>query len=817
MASNTIGILTSAMEVNKKKMNLAMQNISNSDNPIYTAKSTEISSIVVDGSPQGVKINSINRRTDDLMQRSLFHANASSISSKYITNVCKEITDSLASPLNTTDSLYNNLRAFDDSINTLALNSSDISMRNDASDKASKLVNYISNMALGLQEKRFNIDYDLSKSLQDVNAILSDMHQINVRRMLIPNNTLEATQLADEADAALMKLSNYFDIDYKFNDRDFLSVSIRNNGQEIVGKQLYSFRYDPVNSINDLLEDKKLSPVHLIAKSFDGQAIESVFIDGYQTDDLSYNLGSGKIYGLLKVRDNIIPSVSETLDQLSLNIADSFNAVHNKGNGCIPTKSLNGTVYISMNDKIIGNGNVIINPMDQTGKPITLSSGRVPALNLDLSQFTTNTTKGSFNVAGLINEINQYFGAASTGNRLEINGFYSINMSCISSDPNGSNLTMDFDLRSYSEQTGVSNMQFRVNSASAVDSSGLPVSLNVTNNNNFDLINGAQVRSGINSGPSIKLSNTISNYPIIISVNITTTVNGVETDATVEYTIAAPTVEELNGINSLSGKRFTPSALTSSSDPETKLLSSNISVPLIKASLVDDNGAVITDPNKKGFLNIESVLGNNRVAIDEFNSKIVSTTNSEIKGGLSYAFGLNDIFVFKTKSGSKIPTPETINNVAAYMTLSDAVKQSSNAISIGKMEAYRAGINGPAPALFFAAGIGDTSLVEGYSKISTQNINFQSTNDIDTRNTTIYNYASDIISANNIRTINNEIISKRDETLKEMLESNYASVRGVNTDDEAIKIIQYQQNFSIAAKFVNTTNNLLQTLIDNIN
>lgn len=818
MASNTIGILSSAMQVNKKKMDLAMQNISNSDNPIYTAKSAEISSIVVDGSPQGVKIDSITRRTDDLMQRSLYHANASSASSQYITDACKEITDSLASPLNTTDSLYNNLRAFDDSINTLALNPGDISMRNDASNKASKLVGYISNMAMGIQEKRYNVDHELAKSLQDVNAILNGIHEINVRRMLIQNNTLEAAQLSDETDAALMKLSNYFDIDYKFNDKGFVSVSIRNNGQEIVGKQLYSFEYEPANSTNDFLEDRKLNPLYLTSKSVDGHSvIKSVLIDGYKTDDMSYNLCAGKIYGLLQVRDDILPSVSETLDQLSLNVAESFNTVHNKGNGSIPVSSLSGTVYVAGDDKIIGNGNVIINPMDQYGKPLNCGSGRIPALNLDLSQFTTNTTKGSFNVAGLVNEINQYFSAASTGNRLEIDGFHSINIACISSASDGSNMVLDFDLQGYSEKPGVSNMQFRINSASASDYNGLPVSANVTKPGNFDVVNGAHVRSGINGGMQIALGNTTSNYPITITLDITTTVNGVETNATVEYTVKAPTTSELTNTNGLSGKRFTPSALINSDTSETKLLASGMSDSVIKASIVDENGILVTNPNQKGFLKIESTLKSNTVAIDESNSRIVSTTNQEIKGGLSYAFGLNDIFVFKKPDGSKVISPESTKNVAAYMTLSDQVKSSPNAISIGKIEAYRAGINGPAPALFFAAGIGDTSLVNDYAKISTTNVNFNATSDIDARNTTIYNYASDIISANNIRTINNEVISNRDSSLKSMLENDYASVRGVNIDDEAIKIIQYQQNYSIAAKFVNTSNNLLQTLIDNIN
>lgn len=49
-----------------------------------------------------------------------------------------------------------------------------------------------------------------------------------------------------------------------------------------------------------------------------------------------------------------------------------------------------------------------------------------------------------------------------------------------------------------------------------------------------------------------------------------------------------------------------------------------------------------------------------------------------------------------------------------------------------------------------------------------------------------------------------------------MLAAEVAADRGVNIDDEAIKVIQYQKSYAIAAKFINTSNNLLQVLIDSI-
>ena len=817
MPSNTIGILNSALQVSKKKMDIAMQNIANSDNPVYSAKEVDISSIVSADSPEGVKIDRIRNKTDLLMQRNLLSANATAASSKYVSDISKEIMNNLALPGGDLG-LYSNLSKFEDAILNTALNPMDVSLRNDLREKASDLSNYISSTATFIQEKRFEADDQLYKSLREVNTILRTMHESNARRMLYKEGTMEYCQLSDQIDFEMDKLSKYFGIRSDMDKDGVLHVYIKNNGQEILGRQLYSFYYTPQNSVEDFIDNKPLNPLYLVSKSFNGsQENRAVIIDGYKSSELSYNFGEGLINGLLQVRDNLTTRVAQTLDQLTLNVAEVFNEVHNGGNGLTPVAALTGTTAVSGSDMLIGSGNIIINPMENNGKPMAGgNSGKIPAMNLNLSQFTNNGLAGTFNVSGIVNEINSYFSAA-TGNRLAINGFHTINMAVTSADPGtGNNMNLDFDLISYSTQSGVSNMQFAIGNVSAVDSNGNAVSATAINPGAFTINNGVHERTGVNGGPSISLGNT-GNYPITISLDITTTVDGVDTTATVQYIVNAPTTAQLNSLNGIVNNRFTPTTLVSSTDPNTKILTTGYTKPIVQASIVDELGREVSGPNPKGFLKIENLIRGCGVAIDQSNSRVVSSTNSEVNGGFSYAFSMNDAFVFK-KGNVVISDLKNTNNIATFFQLSDTIKASPNAFALGKMEQYRAGESTfDAPGIFYAAGSGDTSLVKGYQGIRNQNVIFGQTQDIDIKQTNIYDYASDIINVNNIRSVNLNVDAVRSEQIREMVANDVSGVRGVDIDDEAIKIVQYQKSYTIAAKFINTSNTLLQTLIDNIN
>lgn len=813
MSSDIIGILNSTLNVNKKLIDIAMQNIANADDPKYSTKVVSTSSIVSGQTLGGVKIDMItSSNIDPLLEKTFYSANAKAASAQYIGDISKEVLDKLGCP-GSNQGLQKTLSDFENAIIETSFNPTDIALRNNLQNKTDDLTKYIRNTANFIQEKRLDADIKLCQSLKEANAILSKIQQLNRAKLLCHNGSIEYCTLDDEIKYAMVDLSKYFDFSVKNS-----GATLANNGYDIVGKELYSFEYSPQNSIDDFINDKAFNKLSLVSRSLDGgQVNKTSIISDDKSSDLSYNVNEGLINGLLQVRDNYMPRLAETLDQLTLNIAQVFNTVHNSGCGSKSLKSLSGITEIAASDMITGSGHFIINPMDSYGRPMTRTGlGKIPAMNLDLNQFTNNGLAGSFNVAGIVNEINEYFTAASTGNRLDMNGFHTINMAVMSSDKDsGNNMKLDFDLISYSTDSNVSNMQFSISNVIALDSNGNNISAKAINPTGFNIDNGVHSRTGINGGPYIALSNNNS-YPITIALDITTTVNSIDTISRVEYTINAPTTDTLNSLNGIVNKRFTPTNLLSSSDDKTQLLSSNYGQSIVKASIVNEGGIPVTGNNATGFLKIENLVKDCGIGINESDSILRSWTNPAINGGFSSAFSMNNAFVFKDGQ-SIISDPKNRKNIAAFIQLSDSLKASPNGFALGQMQEYRAGENSfNAPGIFYALGAGDTSLVKKYQDIKNQNIRFSETQDIKMTQTNIYDYAKEIFDFNNQQTV--MLIQKANSynEMQDMTHHKIMSLKNVDIDTEAMQIMQYQKNYSISAKFINTYNILIQSLLDNI-
>ena len=783
MTANTASILNSALRTNKTKMDIAMHNIANADNPNYSTKVATVSSIVSGGSPQGVKIQSIQNAYDDVMQKGFFEANSIAASATYISNISKDIMDKIATP-GSSNSLYGTMKTFTDKINNLSFDPSNQNLRNDVMNGAKNLADYIGDLGTLLQAKRYESDQNLDKALDEVNSIIMNIQQLNREQMLQGRNTLEYATSQDAINSELEKLSQYFDISYSQDNTGRLHVYLKNNGEEIVGDVLYRFEYKAASSIDAIIADK-FNTIYLAAHSLDGQQVnKNIFINSKNSNDLV----GGSIFSYMQIRDEILPAITESIDLLAFHIADEFNRLNNQGSNAL-AQSFTGATLCSLSDKIIGHGHIKVNAMDRDGKPIIGDLGKIPALDLDLGKFSNSGVNGVFTLGSLVDEINNYFTTMSTGTRLDMNGLYMADLAVRSSTV--TSIEYDLNVIAYAADPSIESVEISIGNVNVMDSAGNNISSIIKNASNFTISNGAHIRTGVNGGPTIILQKSTINSPYTLTLDITTTVNGLATTATVQYNITSDKINQI----------FDPQ----STNPDTVILSSTSSTPIIKASIVDKNGNPITDITQQGYLKIENTQRNCTIVIDEMDSNIASITNAKLKGGLSGAMGLNNIFSFQEDSKSR----------AAFMTLSNSFKKNPNAFALGKMTAYRAGeLSAQSPGIFFAAGIGNTELIKQYTDLDNKKISFAQTANILDKSSTLLDYAAMIFGIQNSLTINADIAADRANTIKEMLSDALMGVKEVNMDDQTIQMVQLQQQYALAAKGMQITNNLLQTLID---
>jgi flagellar hook-associated protein FlgK len=807
MSSNTINILNSALQLNKKKMELAMQNIANASNENYSSKYFDTNAVVLDDKPSGVNINSVLHHRDSLLEKKFLEKKAETGATNEISQFYKSLVDKLAKP-GEANGLNGRLNDFQKSLEALTIEASNHTRRKDFINKADSLSGFIRNLSIELQEDRLNFDRSIASSLKDVNGILQEINNLNAKRLVTKENSFDACQLDDNMSSALSKLAHYFDISYKKDEQGRINVFLKNDGQEIVGKNIYSFSYEAMASEKDFIDGKNLKAIYLDTTSLDGLSSgREIFINGGESGHVSYNLPGGVISAYLEMRDHKIPEVLDNLDQMALQLAQSFNNIHNKGVGATSLSKFTGTNLVKANDKIVGRGEVILNLMDLQGKPIEASPGtpesRIQPLRLDLTKLST--IPGAFNVQGLVDSINNHFQVAAAGKRLVMDGVQSVNLALQSDEVNN---TIYVDLTAYSPNLGPDDMiNFDFSNWQAKNSSGQNILTGTGNvSKNLNLKNGETFRTGNDFCTLIDFSSLEGSYPITLAFDLTTTVDGVTNTATMEFVINQPSQDEFNKLNGLNNKLYGISAVTSS-NPDIKVVTDQIYPSgLVKASLVDEKGQPITDPTKEGFLQIESLGKNMILALDQQNTTLTSFDKETIRGGLSEAFGLNDFFVFNNKSSK---------NYASFFNVNQAMKDKPQAFAIGKMQEYKGGeASKIAPAMNFAMGANDTSLASEYLALQRKMVSFDATKNIDAKANSLSGYADEIISTYNILATQASIFAENVKNAFEGVDLAMKNLINVDADNQAINILDYQKHFGLAAKFLTVHNNLLQTLID---
>jgi len=789
-------------------MDLAMQNIANANDENYSAKNLETSALVLGDKPAGITGSIITSNRNSFLEKQLLQSKSEATTANKITDYYKSFLNKLSKP-GEKDGLPHKLTDFYNSIEALANNPS---MRNDLIYKASDLANFIRDLSRDLQSDRMKFDQEISQNFTDINAILRNIHIINTKRLVTAENSLEYAQLNDDQFAELQKLSGYLDISYMQDTNGLVRVCTKKDGQEIVGKNLYSFSYKAVESSDQFIFNQNLEPIFLESATLDGQnRSKSIFINRGEAGLVNYNLLGGSISACLEMRDNIIPAALENLDQLALQLAKNFNAIHNKGTGATALNKYQGTTKVKLNDRMIGEGKMMINLMDLQGKPIEASSNnpasRIPPLSLDLSKISSNSIPGSFNMQGLIDTINNHFNSAANSSRLEMDGLKNINLAVKSGNLNQLNLNLD--LTAFSSNLLPSDeINFTFGNFALTDATGNPIAYSTAGSSSITATNGERLSPDLSfSIPTL----VAGDYPLTFSLDVTSMVKTVPHTATISFTIAAPSGDELMSLNGITNKLFFPQTVVSSSDPNIKLVPNSNLYPngLVKASLVDANGKLISTPDSEGYLVIETLDKKMTLGFDQGSSNITSLDNASLKGFCGEAFGINDFFLIQSDKPSK--------NFASFLTVNQAIQNNPQAFAFGKMQEYRANdINRTAPAMNFGMGANDTSLASEYLNLTNKLVTFDSTKNIDGKAATIASYANEIITQHNFYTITSDVKAKMMQTRFDTLSNDMKNSINVDSDKEAMLMLAYQQSAGLSLKFITAYNNLLQTLIEAI-
>lgn len=312
--SSALSIISQAINADQAGLNVVANNVANANTPGYTEEKPawqENQPIEINGISVGTGVTetgAVSQRDRVLEERLNQQQQLASASGSRLTalqTVQALFTPASGSSSSTAGDIGSDITGFFNSFSSLEANPTNNSLRQQVLSSASTLAGDLSNAAASLNSQRSALDQKAAGVASQVNALTSNLAQLNIQiQSTSPHG--DAGVLEDQRQQDLSQLSQLIGINQTTTDNNGLVVTTT-SGQLLVS--------------NGSSRQMTTGTVGGVTHFFVG------------TTDITTRLasGGGSLGGDLIARDQDIPAVMNSLDQLAYNVSTQVNALNNSG------------------------------------------------------------------------------------------------------------------------------------------------------------------------------------------------------------------------------------------------------------------------------------------------------------------------------------------------------------------------------------------------------------------------------------------------------------------------------------------------------
>lgn len=403
------------LSVNQRVMAVISHNIANANTEGYTRQIADLKNLNYGGVGSGVGIEDINRKVDLFLEKSIQSQTALTGRSSAIQDYMSRIQQLMGNP-GESNSLDAYTELFFNGLQALAETPDSVAKKEAAVDAGITLAHEISGLAAGLEQLRYQADLDISNSVDALNLQLATLDNLNtaiIRANALGNPTPD---IEDQQALAVKRIAEFMDVETFLQDNGSIHLHT-GEGNILLDESLHEVRYSRVDDVTILVDDGTISPLQIQRLDHNGNPTGTAIdiATGGLSSEITTDLESGKLKGLMELRDEFIPAILAQLDEFAATLRDVFNAVHNDGSSYPGTNALTGTRLITAADVSQWEGDLRIAVLDEDGQPVPSAypqgepdTGYRP-FNLDLEFLDSGDGAGMPTVQTIIDEINNYF------------------------------------------------------------------------------------------------------------------------------------------------------------------------------------------------------------------------------------------------------------------------------------------------------------------------------------------------------------------------------------------------------------------------
>jgi len=543
--TSALSVAQNGLGVIEQQISITSDNITNANKPGYT-RETFTPDFITSGTVTQAVGGQINSAIDANLDSLIINQNSDTQQLGVINTYLQAYDNNLGSTDSTSSTtLSAGLSSLNSAISSLASNPSLSSAKSTVVVNAQNIASQLNGLSADVQNARLAVNQQIGTSVTTVNTTLDDLASLNAQFGNATANT-NLPALENQQNQDLQTLSGLMGIQYNYGGNNQLQIYTTSGELLVAGSTANHLSYTP-------------SPTMSSQTTYPAE-ISGITVQGR---DITDNITTGALGGLVQLRDTIFPNEQDKLDTFATTLQNTVNAAVNAGASIPSRTTVTGSATVSLGDAFSSN---VPSPSDIT-VALTDSKGTVQGTSgpIDISAF------GSVN--DVVTALNGIPGITATINN---NG----NLSITSTNPsygisiNDAGTSVGSNSQGFSDYFGLNNLFDSTRGASDIHVSSYlqsnPAYLAVGTLNTTATVGTAGITAGDNSAMNAAytaLTNpvsigaagdfpaqtaTLSNYVSAIIAGVATSASNALTQSTNSQSILAglqSTSSNENGVN----------------------------------------------------------------------------------------------------------------------------------------------------------------------------------------------------------------------------------------------------------------------------
>jgi len=319
--SSVLSTALQGLSVTSSALEVVSANVANADTTGYTSKSLTVRTLITNGTASSVIEGNVRRDVDSLLVKQIRQENAGLGYVEILEKYYGQLDSLYGEPGSETsiDTLYAN---FQSSLDALVASPDDYTTREQFLRDAQTLAESLNDMSDNIQAMRLQAEQEISDTVDQINSLLQSISDINTQLSGSAQFSSPDADLLDLRDGYLLELSELIDINVVEGDRGVVTVSTT-SGTSLLSPTPATLVFD---------ERGTVTAEALYSSDSDESGVGTVKIitgNGGEIDLIRDNqIQSGKLAGLLELRDGYLVDAQAQLDAVANALASAFNTIN---------------------------------------------------------------------------------------------------------------------------------------------------------------------------------------------------------------------------------------------------------------------------------------------------------------------------------------------------------------------------------------------------------------------------------------------------------------------------------------------------------